>query len=442
MHLEINRSIDTRLTPEDFVPNGILGDRYRLRRTIGAGGMSVVFAAEHLFTGDMVAIKTLLPEHRHAPDLRERMLRESSVLGGLRHPNVVSIVDAGMTADGAPYLVLEKLDGRPLDGVVRMRKRVSEAEALHIVYRVALAVAAAHERGVLHRDIKPSNVMIVHGGATRRGESVRLIDFGVASTRPADGRAKLTAAGMAVGTPEYLAPEQLLGQAASIQTEVYALGLLLFECLTGELPFSGNYARRLLQITTGPSPVAKLEWKHVSSNVTAILARALARETSQRFATAREFADAIVRCGSAIPELRVLRGAPPPPAPERAARRYVRAAYVSPLHCRIDDRAFEGQSADISEGGVLCFLRAPVAPGSTVSIRLTAPLSGRSVETRALVRWTRPIDIGHRACCAAGLEFLDLDVDAADEIRRFVATLSPASDTTVRPNGTDIVPLS
>jgi hypothetical protein len=418
-------TFDTRLEPEDFFPSGVLDGRYRLRRTIGHGGTCVVFDAEHLFTGQTVAIKTLLPEHRHSPSARERLLREAHALGLCRHENIVSIADAGMAPDGSPYLVLEKLEGRPLDGILELRGRLSVAEALHIVRHAALAVAEAHRHGFIHRDLKPANVVVMHGDPERPGERVRLIDFGIALPPPDEARPKLTAAGLMVGTPEYLAPEQILGAAASQASDVYALGLVLFECISGVLPFRGSYAQRLLQITSAPARSVKAIRPEVSDAVAALLHKALARDIASRYPTAEAFARAIDAIGEASTELALLRGVPPPlPSPLRAGRRSPRAAYVSPLRVAVGDRVFEGRVQDIAAGGMLCFVQSHIDVGATVTLRFSAPVEGRIVETQGLVRWARRADRAGRFAFAIGVEFSSVSAALAREIEIYVSRLA------------------
>jgi serine/threonine-protein kinase len=407
-----------------FANDSVLDGRYRLRRTIGQGGMCVVFEAQHVFTGKMVAIKTLLPELRHSSEARERILREGQVLGALRHSSIVSIEDAGIASNGVPYLVLEKLEGRGLDSILDLRRRLPVADALHVAACVARAVAEAHRAGFVHRDIKPSNVVIVHGSDALGGEEIRLLDFGVAVASEDGGdRPKLTAAGMMVGTPEYLAPEQLLGAPATVLTDIYALGVLLFECLTGELPFPGQFGQRLVKVVTTDAPSVKTFRDDVSDGVAALVGKALAREAQARFPSAASFARAIEELGESADVLRLLRGVPPP-LPAAATRQHARAAYASPLRLEVGSREIEAASADLSIGGMLCMVSEHVEVGTHLTIRMTSPIGGAPVDVQGLVRWTRKADRSSRFAFATGIEFMSVSSSLRREIEEYVSRLA------------------
>ena len=407
-----------------FAPEGVLDGRYRLRRTIGQGGMCVIFEAQQLFTGKLVAIKTLLPELRHSPEARERILREGMVLGAIRHPNVISIEDAGIAPNGSPYLVLEKLEGRALDSILDLRRRISVADALHIAGALAWALAEIHSRGFIHRDIKPSNVVVVHGSEAQGGEQVRVLDFGVATAPDrVDGPPKLTAMGSVVGTPEYLAPEQLLGAPATPLTDVYSVGVLLYECLTGELPFVGDFGARLMQVVTKDAPSVKTFRDDVSEGVASIVARALSRESGGRFETAAKLAEAIDSLGVASKTLHLLRGVPPP-LPAAATRQHARAAYASPVQLHIGERRLDGVSADISSGGMLCLIAEHIDIGTRLTLRGSAPFSAEPMVVQGLVRWTRKAERSSRFAVAAGIEFMTVPVKLQRDIDAYVSHIA------------------
>lgn len=417
-------------TPETgaFAPEGVLDGRYRLRRTIGQGGMCVIFEAQQIFTGKLVAIKTLLPELRHSPEARERILREGMVLGAIRHPNVISIEDAGIATNGAPYLVLEKLEGRALDSILDLRRRISVPDALHIALSLSWALAETHSRGFVHRDIKPSNVVVVHGSEAQGGEQVRLLDFGVATAPDRlGGPPKLTATGSVVGTPEYLAPEQLLGAPATPMTDVYAVGVLLYECLTGELPFVGEFGARLMKVVTTDAPSVKTLRDDVGEGVAGIVARALSRESGNRFATAGMLAEAIESLGEASSTLHLLRGVPPP-LPAAATRQHARAAYASPVQLHIGERQLDGVSADISSGGMLCLISEHIDIGTRLTLRGAAPFSAEPMVVQGLVRWTRKAERSSRFDVAAGIEFITVPAKLQQDIDAYVDHIAaPAS---------------
>src|SRR6185436_2352458 len=174
-------------------------------------GIAAVFEAEHLFTGRSVAVKLLNGKHSGNTESRERLLREARALTLARHPNVVSVLDAGKLDDDMPYLVMELIEGRTLAGILAARQRLAVADAVRVAIQLCEALSAIHERGVVHRDIKPSNVFVARDEIGR--EVVKLFDFGIATlsgAAPGVADKKLTQIGAVIGTPEYMSPEQLI----------------------------------------------------------------------------------------------------------------------------------------------------------------------------------------------------------------------------------------
>jgi eukaryotic-like serine/threonine-protein kinase len=228
------------------VGEGLVGEsvdsRYELRRLVARGGMGLVFEAHHKFTRRAVALKLLPEDLRSRRDVRGRLLREAHALTTVRHPGFVEVLDAGVCATQGPYVVMEMLEGRTLDGILAARRRLSIHDTVQVGRQVCEAIAHAHHRGVIHRDIKPSNVFIARNELGE--ETVKLIDLGVAAVAEEQLEhldPKLTTAHEVLGTPEYMAPEQLWGRAIDARTDVYAIGMSLFECLTGEVPYQGRY---------------------------------------------------------------------------------------------------------------------------------------------------------------------------------------------------------
>jgi len=216
----------------------VVDRRYRLKREIARGGAGAVFEAEHLYTSRPVAIKLLIAEQAEASESRQRLLLEARALSVARHPGIVLGLDAGETEDGTPYLVMELLEGRTLEGILAVRRRVAVADAVYIGMQLCDALAAAHERGILHRDIKPSNIFISRSESGR--EVTKIFDFGIA--RLPQQNLKITQQGAVLGTPEYMAPEQLLAQEdVDARCDIYALGVSLYEALAGTVPFEGNF---------------------------------------------------------------------------------------------------------------------------------------------------------------------------------------------------------
>jgi hypothetical protein len=217
-------------------PGDVVDDRFEIERLAASGGMGEVFRARDRLTGDTVAVKVLLGGQ--ATDI-ERFRRETQVLARLSHPGIVRYVAHGALPSGAPYLVMEWLEGHDLENRLQ-RGRLTVEESLTVAAQVATALQAAHELGVVHRDIKPKNLLLVGG----RLDRVKLIDFGIAR---AQGTVQMTQAGMLMGTPGYMAPEQCTSeQALDARADVYALGCMLFECLTGVPAFKGQHAMAVL----------------------------------------------------------------------------------------------------------------------------------------------------------------------------------------------------
>ena len=288
--------------------------RYLLKREIARGGAGAVFEAEHVYTKRSVALKLLLPEQRSAAEPRARLLREALALSAARHPGVVAALDAGETDDGTPYLVLELLEGRSLEGILAVRRRIGAAEVAWVGAAVCDALAAAHDRGIIHRDIKPSNVFVARDEQGR--EVVKVFDFGVASV-PSE-KTKLTQAGALLGTPEYMAPEQLLARDVDGRTDLYAVGVTLYECLAGVVPFEGSFGEVLLKASTQPVPPLRQKLPELTPEFAAVIERALSREPDARFADARALAHALRKAAPALTPgslLGIRQG--PPPAPQR-----------------------------------------------------------------------------------------------------------------------------
>lgn len=221
-----------------------LGDRYRLTDVAGVGGMAIVYKAIDEHSGDVVAVKMLRRDKGYA-DGDERLMREATLGAMLDHPNCVGVIDSGQIA-GAPYLVMEFVEGQLLRDYLHEGAALPWREALEITAHLLAGLTHAHDRGVLHRDIKPENIVLTTRGSDAR--FARLIDFGISKILEGYGAdPNLTAAGIIIGTPRYLSPEQAVGGAISPATDLYALTCVLFELLTGQPPFDGD---DLVQVVT------------------------------------------------------------------------------------------------------------------------------------------------------------------------------------------------
>jgi predicted Ser/Thr protein kinase len=259
--------------------------RYRILGVLGRGGMGTVYLARDDELDRRVALKA---PHFHPDDREaaERFTREGRAAAALRHPNLCPVYDAG-EIDGVRYLAMAYIEGSPLSRTARPGPS-APAEAVELVRKLALALAEAHERGVVHRDLKPSNVMI-----TPRGEPV-VMDFGLAR-RLGTEETRLTQQGALLGTPSYMAPEQIDGdlQAMGPACDVYALGVILYELLTGQVPFRGPLTAVLRQIATEPPPPVASLRPEVGPALEAVCSRAMAKRPEQRFGSMRQFAAAL-----------------------------------------------------------------------------------------------------------------------------------------------------
>jgi eukaryotic-like serine/threonine-protein kinase len=417
--------------------------RYLLKREIARGGAGAVFEAEHLYTKRSVALKLLLPEQRLAPEPRARLLREALALSTARHPGVVSALDAGETEDGTPYLVLELLEGRSLEGILAVRRRIGASEVAWLGVALCDALASAHRRGIIHRDMKPSNVFVARDEQGR--EVVKLFDFGVARM-PTETNNKLTQEGALLGTPEYMAPEQLLAREVDARTDLYALGITLYECLAGVVPFEGNFGEVLLKVSTEPLPSLRQKVPDLTAEFSAVIERALSREPDARYPDADAFGMALRRAAppSEVSSLLGIRQGPPPiparPAaePERVSvpgaarpapvppplpatrRRFPRAPYVTPVRIFHGETVLDGRSEDVSVGGLLV-LAPPQAfeQVELVRVRFALPMTGKVIEIGASARWVKAA----RVTGAIGLQFSALPADAHDVIERYVTMM-------------------
>jgi serine/threonine protein kinase len=210
----------------------LLGERYRIVGEIGKGGMATVYVAEHMLIGRLVAIKVLHPQFAENAECVRRFLAEGRTVGTLGHPNIVESTDMGFTANGAPFMVLELLDGRNLEEEIHRCGKLPIARAVHIAQQIASALAAAHARGVIHRDLKTPNIFLIDPGGR---DHVKVLDFGISKFLETTGK---TQRGMLLGTPSFMSPEQVSDPGSvDRRTDVYSLGVILYEMVGGKLPF-------------------------------------------------------------------------------------------------------------------------------------------------------------------------------------------------------------
>ncbi len=266
------------MTTSDTLINTLFDGRYRVVRKLGSGGMADVYLAEDEELGRRVAIKILNDRHANDEQFVERFRREAKNAAGLSHPNIVSIYDRG-EAEGTYYIAMEYLDGRSLKELVVARGPLPIADVIAFTRQVLTALRFAHKKGVVHRDIKPHNVMADADGR------LKVTDFGIARA----GASQMTEAGSIIGTAQYLSPEQARGSAVDQRSDLYSVGVVLYEMLTGEVPFTGDtpveIAMRHLSDTPQPPSTKRPE---IPPDLDMIVLRALAKNPDDRFQTAEE----------------------------------------------------------------------------------------------------------------------------------------------------------
>jgi serine/threonine protein kinase len=264
----------------------LIADRYELGRTLGAGGMARVVEAYDRLLDRKVAIKLLRDDVSIDPSVRERFLREARTAARFNHPNAVVVFDTGQ--DGRqPWIVMELVEGEDLAQRIGREGALDETTAVHIADGVLAALDAAHRSGMVHRDVKPGNIMLLPDGG------VKLADFGIAKSVQ-DATAGLTSTGQVIGTAKYLSPEQVEGQPATPASDIYAVGAVLYEMLSGEAPFTGDTAIAIaLAHTREPVPDLRAAAPTVSPGVASAVHRALEKTPSQRFTDAAEMRSAL-----------------------------------------------------------------------------------------------------------------------------------------------------
>jgi tRNA A-37 threonylcarbamoyl transferase component Bud32 len=260
----------------------LLSHRYRLDAQVGIGGMSTVYRAFDTVLERQVAIKLMHREIAGDSDQLERFRREARAVAQLNHPHIVGVIDAGEEGDPdhpTPYIVFEYVEGETLKQRIRRNTRLSIAESIAYAIEIARALGAAHERQIVHRDVKPQNVLIDEEGAAK------VTDFGIARTLHQEG---LTADGRVLGTTDYVSPEQALGHPVNGQTDLYSLGIVLFEMLTGDVPFQGeNQIAVAMKHVREDLPDVQTRRPEVSAALAAVLDRATAKDLDRRYPTAQ-----------------------------------------------------------------------------------------------------------------------------------------------------------
>ena len=257
----------------------VIDKKYRLENKLGEGGMGSVFRARRLFIDDFVAIKFVRPEVLTNPEFRERFYQEARVAARLKHANVVTVYDFGETPDGMLYLVMEFLEGMSLGELLKKKSALGLDQMIELGRQISEALQCMHENNVIHRDLKPDNIMLIPDG--RGGELVKVVDFGVAKILEADAR--LTRYQARIGSPVYCSPEQYLGQPVDHRTDLYGLGIIFYECLSGRVPFNAvNETELRAAILHKMPPRLDSKVKQVSGHMADLVQWLLAKDPNDR----------------------------------------------------------------------------------------------------------------------------------------------------------------
>ncbi|MBI5501002.1 MAG: protein kinase [Deltaproteobacteria bacterium] len=281
----------------DTMIGAVLAGRYKIVRRIGEGGMGVVYEAEHVALGKHVALKVLREDFTRKSDLIERFKQEARSASIIGHENIIDVSDFGETEQGGIFFAMELLRGEDLADVLQREGRLSLPRAVHVVSQMCRALHVAHQKGIIHRDLKPENVFLVQ--KDERRDVVKVLDFGIAkmTTVDSEGR-RLTQSGVIFGTPEYMAPEQARGQTLDHRVDVYAAGVMLYEMLSGHVPFTGDSFVAILtqHLFSEARPLSVVAPDvQVPRAVESVVMKAMAKDRDERYATMLEMQDDLQR---------------------------------------------------------------------------------------------------------------------------------------------------
>jgi len=282
----------TILSVADPFVGRTLDEKYIVEERLGAGGMGAVYRARHLSMDRPVAIKFLHQRLVEDEAARLRFQTEARAAVKLRHANAVSVTDFGQTAEGSFYIVMELLEGRTLREILSREAPLETARAISFMLQMSAAVAAAHEAGIIHRDLKPSNILVTQ--SADQPAVVKVLDFGIATFTPDDDDDEdvtiLNHTNTVIGTPRYMPPEQYSGQELTPAADVYSLGVILYEMMSGMVPFSGSTPTEIAQKHANDPPHSPREIvSAIPEDVERIVLKALEKQPADRFANAAEF---------------------------------------------------------------------------------------------------------------------------------------------------------
>ncbi len=299
----VSNTTGTSSTPGDPLIGRVINDRFKVLSIIARGGMGKVYRAEQAPLGRIVALKVLQPNYHGDtdPEFHKRFFLEASLVSRLTHPNTVTLYDYGQSSDDLYFMAMEYLEGRTLHRLLREDSPLEVGRALHILVQACRALREAHGHGVIHRDLKPANIFLVRHDDDP--DFVKVLDFGLLKRTDETAEEALTQTGLFMGSPKYMAPEQIRGERVCAATDVYSLGVVLFELLTGKVPFERQSSVNLLMAHVSdpvPTLIEVNPLVQVPTAVEEIVYRCLAKHPDDRYASMDELIDAIKQAGASV----------------------------------------------------------------------------------------------------------------------------------------------